>query len=53
MVRSTKRCCDNRLNPPWLPRSECTINLGSGRRLTIAMRNALQTSSAGMLGAIA
>jgi len=37
----------------WLPRSECTSSPGAGCRLTMARFKAVQTNSAGMLGAIA
>lgn len=37
----------------WLARSECTSNPAAGCRLTMARFNAVQTNSAGILGAMA
>ena len=46
------RCCDDQLNPPWLPRSECTTVPGSGRRRHVAICRASTTSSERMWSAI-
>ena len=40
---SMTRCCDDQLNPPWLPLSECTI-APLGERNAIALRNAAAAS---------
>jgi hypothetical protein len=31
-------CCDDQLNPPWLPRSQCTI-VPAGDRRAIVLRD--------------